>query len=393
LASALLASLCGLNGCASPDAADTPPLDGDDVTRIVHSSVKNQTIGNCWVYAHLGWIESMNKQATNAELNLSESYATYIDEFVKITSNPDGVIDSKGEFTSGGTWDLFKWEAARYGAMLEQDFIADEAASTSSFRQSAAQRAITESLKNGPLKTREARLDRELVRAELDRAWQLTPDVTSHLDQAFGRGLSKTISETPRETRVALKIMAPEDVPTTTPDPRTHAAVKVTMRDVLRSTTYGWQQVKYPSVPEERRAFQVRVQRAMHDGAPVLIWWNVGFGAARGNTFSATQLAERGPGRTGGHMTLMYDYQVKLGDGAVLKAGETISDRALLDKALAPSSQVEFWRSKNSWGGGGTNENPEVPPGGYYDLEQAYLDATIGELGTGWVAAVLPAGY
>jgi aminopeptidase C len=56
------------------DGVDTTT---DDVTDIKNSAVKNQSIGNCWVYATIGWAESLHLTQTGKELNLSESYVTY----------------------------------------------------------------------------------------------------------------------------------------------------------------------------------------------------------------------------------------------------------------------------------------------------------------------------
>lgn len=69
------------SGCAS-DATDS-----SDITKIGESRVKEQSVGNCWVYATLGWVESLQVGTTRQELNLSESYITYMHWFERI--DPD----------------------------------------------------------------------------------------------------------------------------------------------------------------------------------------------------------------------------------------------------------------------------------------------------------------
>jgi len=387
----------GTVGCsATVDPAESDAdteISTDNITSVVQSSVKNQSIGNCWLYANLGWVESMNKRATGAELNLSESYASYWDWFTKVTSWPDTAIDAKGEFSAGGTFTLYKWEVARFGSMAEKDFIPEEADAARSSRQGTAIRAFTESLKNGALKTVEARKDRALVRAELDKAFGLSPDVVKKLDDVFGKSALGTVSGAGLTKRRAASILAPQDVPVAWPNVRTRGAeIKGTLADAVTNGAKSWVENKYPEDVAGRRTFQIRVQRALHDRAPVLTWWNVDFNAMSGSKFSKAQLDSRGPGRTGGHMTLGFDYQAKLADGTLLEAGKDVTDTSLLDKALAQETTIEFIRVKNSWGGTGLPGVDTAPPSGYYDLDMAYLDAKVAT-GFGLVAVVFPPGY
>lgn len=385
-------------GCSAEvdPAGEEPEADiaTDNITSVVHSSVKNQSIGNCWVYAHVGWIESLNKRATGTELNLSESYATYWDWFTKVTSWPDTALSDKGEFSAGGTWSLFRWEAARYGSMLEKDFIPEEADSATSGRQGSAVRAFTESLKSGALKTVEARKNRVLVRSELDKAFGLRPEVTKKLDDVFGKDSLISATAAGATKRRAAGVLGPTDIAIAWPNPRSPGVdVKGRLSDaVAPSGSRVWVEVMYPEDAAARRTFQIRLQKALHDRAPALTWWNVDFNALSGSKFSRAQLESRGKGRTGGHMTLGFDYQAKLADGTILKAGEDVTDRSLLQRALSPDTTIEFLRVKNSWGGTGLPGVDAAPPSGYYDLEMAYLDGKVAE-GYGLVAVVLPPGY
>ena len=81
-------------------------------------------------------------------------------------------------------------------------------------------------------------------------------------------------------------------------------------------------------------------------------------------------------------MTVIDDYQAKLADGRVLAAGTTLDpmkpeERTLLDAALLPSTEVELFRVKNSWGSARPDRafSPGMP--GYHDLHFDYLDGPV----------------
>ena len=42
----------------------------DDITDVNHTDVERQSIGNCWLYAHATWIESMNLTATGTAFDV-----------------------------------------------------------------------------------------------------------------------------------------------------------------------------------------------------------------------------------------------------------------------------------------------------------------------------------
>ncbi len=80
-ASVLFGSLA--TGCSgeAPAVTEELTLADEAVTDVNHSSVKRQSIGNCWIYATVGWAESLNKSATGVEQNYSESYVTFFHWF------------------------------------------------------------------------------------------------------------------------------------------------------------------------------------------------------------------------------------------------------------------------------------------------------------------------
>jgi hypothetical protein len=137
-----------------------------------------------------------------------------------------------------------------------------------------------------------------------------------------------------------------------------------------------------------RRSFPPGVLRALNAAQPVIVTWFVDFNALESRdtplrgSFNLATLTELGPGRQGGHMTVLEDYQAKLADGRVLEAGKTLDpsnpdDKALLDTALLSSTQVEFFRVKNSWGSARADRAfaPGMP--GYHDLHLDYLDGPV----------------
>src|SRR5690606_34975205 len=155
----------------------------DEVTSVPHSSVKDQSSNNCWVYATVGWIESLHLAAGGTELNLSESYLTYWHWFEQIVA---GEV-TKGVVEEGGSWGTAAELILEYGLMAEKDFIAVEADEIFSKRQAEAVKAINLELKSGRLRFGAQRRNRELVRKVLDDAWNLTSKTIAILNRTFGK--------------------------------------------------------------------------------------------------------------------------------------------------------------------------------------------------------------
>lgn len=361
-------------GCSSAGDAQTS---SDDVVTLPHTDVKNQAIGNCWLYATGSWLEALHKSATGETEDFSESYWSYWHWYLQILWSADEAPGNRyadmKEVETGG----FFWEASHvmkyFGAMREGDFIADDASSITSRRQSAAVSAINKSLREGALKDRAARKDLDLLRKEMDAAWKLTPEVTARLDAAFGRNLEKS----PDATDFALhKVLSPSKLLVTAVDPATHQKEKVPLADILPSAVQGepsgrfaWEEAYYPAAPAERRAFLVRAQKALHDGVPPLLTFTVDFAAMRGSVFADVPAS---PGRQGGHMVAMSDYQIDEVPGfGLLKAGID-APREQLDAALSDQAKMVFLRVKNSWGP--TGAGAEYTVSGHYDLYMKYLD-------------------
>jgi hypothetical protein len=365
-----------LLGCAATPAAIPVTTDSDDIVNVPQTDVERQSIGNCWLYAHASWVESMHKAATGESFDVSQSYWTYWHWFDQVATGNATTI------STGGNWQTANAIVKKYGLVAERDFILADTDSELSTRQASALAAVNESLAHGALSPSGARQDRTLVRRELDRAWGLTPEVTSMLDAVFGADVARTFGPVSAPAESAGPIQRAQDFKVAyTTAPGTPAAQRV-----LSQAMTDWRQVFYATA--DRRAFQLRVQKALHDAQPVIITWFVDFDAlesrdnGRLGSFNLVTLNELGPGRQGGHMTVLEDYEARLADGRILAAGKTLDpadpgDRTLLESALLASTQITFLRVKNSWGSARPDRAfaPGMP--GYHDLYLDYLDGPV----------------
>jgi hypothetical protein len=364
-------------GCAADTSVEQEENAGastDDITGNMNQTiVKRQSIGNCWLYAMASWQEALYKRATGKTLNASESYSTYWHWFEQIANS------GASEISTGGSFDVATRLYSRYGIMTESRFISAEGTSEMSATQKTALAIVNDALKNGELKDPAARRDRAKVRSVLDKAWKLSVTRIAGLDAVFGKGVTKTLDRSYIAVAPGNSIMRAQDIPVAFPD-GSGKIVQATLADAAGLSTNGrlaFQMAWYPSSESGRRSFQQRVQRAMHDGAPVVVSWQVDFNAlTRDSQFSKAELDKRGPGRQGGHMVVMHDYQAKLESGRVLKAGEPAS-AADLAEALKPSTKIEFIRVKNSWGVDRADRWDTAAIGGYHDLDINYLNGPI----------------
>lgn len=377
-------------GCAAESESEKAASDDgtnvsvDDITHVNQTKVKRQSIGNCWIYATASWFESLEQSATGDEMNSSESWLTYWHWFDQLrTAGRYG--GSPMEIQTGGTYGVAADLLDRYGIVLEKDFIASEAESEMSNRQSSALAAINASLKSGALMDPAVLKDSAKLRAELDKAWGLEPSVVARIDAVFGKDVSKTLDRAYVNTPPGNGILRPVDVPALLRNPATKATMKGTLQDALgrrvnswtRSGQYAFQEETYPYDSTQRRAFWKRVQAALHDQVPVITSWAVDFNALSSSSrFSLAELERRGPGRQGGHMTVMHDYQAEVPGIGLLEAGKQATPEQMR-AALAEGTKIEFVRVKNSWGGIRPDRWSEAAIPGYHDLELAYLNGPI----------------
>lgn len=388
----VLLAATSLGGCAIDAGRDEVEEIGEEgastdaITNVDHSKVKRQSIGNCWLYATTSWLEALNKMATGTEANVSESYFTFFHWFDQIANGAAGE-----EVSTGGSFNVAAELINRYGLMLEKDFIPGEADAEMSSRQSSALSAINAALKTGELKDPAARRDRAKVLSALMTAWNLDDSVKSMLVKTFGNGVTRTIDKSyaSRKTPTSGKILRAKDFAARLKDSKTGEWKVLTLQDAIgqkgwssfgpRSGAFAWNELDYPTDGKSRRTFLQRVQRALHDGQPVIISWFVDFNALSSKaSFTVEELARRGgPGRQGGHMTVLHDYEIANVPGfGTLKAGETATAEQK-QAALADTAQVTFLRIKNSWGGYRPDRWSDAVIPGYHDLYMTYLNGPV----------------
>jgi hypothetical protein len=356
--------------------------DADDaVTEVAHSSVKDQSTDNCWIYSTTGWVESLHLAATGEELNLSETYLTYWNFYDQIVA---GEVQG-GEVEEGGSWGEAGDLIRKYGMIGEGDFIPPEENEILSKRQEVALKAVNEALKSGDLRSGAARRNRALVRDVLDRAFKLTTTTISYLNKTFGHDVSRTLDKDYVSTDVpaGVPIRKASSFKAKLKNPVTGKVEDVTVADAIgthkavnnlehRDGTFAWQDAAYPKAKQARRDFWKRVERALNDHQPVVVNWTVDF-AALTDDGRFPDVPPK-PGSQGGHMVLGFDYAVDDVPGfGSLEAGVDVTNPAALAAALDDAAQVRFLRVKNSWSPN-YHDLPAPAPGGYHDLYLKYLD-------------------
>jgi len=363
-------------GCAPDGATGTG---ADDITSTKETPAKEQSVGNCWIYATLGWVESMHVAHADEQLNLSESYFTYLHWFMRISSDRF-VFDKHGDWNTG---DFVGWGQeiiARYGLMDEAAFIATEATLDRSARQEAAEVAVKAALApGGALGTPEQRKDPTAVRKVLDAAFKLPPSVSAKLTKAFGADLSKTRGKGASLSASGFRDPAKMIVAVAKDGARITLDDAIGELDPARPITasrdrgerrgkYAWQRVPFGKTPAERAATVLRLKKTLNAGFPAPIDWYPAWASMRQADTSFHEpidLSRKG----GWHASLVHDYQLRLADGKVLPVGTPITDAAVLQKTVAPDTAIELLRFKNSWG----REVGPLAARGYTDATWGYL--------------------
>ncbi len=388
--SKILSRIFGVSlAAASLAGCDASMMPGDDVsganiasaqqeiTDVAHTPVERQSIGNCWLYAQATWVESMALSADpSQELDISQSYWTYWHWFDQVTGYriPD-------EIQTGG-WQHTAHAIVRdRGLMPEGAFVPEDSDSEMSNRQSAALSKINSALKAGDFNG----IGGKEVRKIFDDAWGLSDEVRAQLDQVFLEDGEGTLRQ--GADLMGTDIMDPTKLSVTYTE-RVNGKSEVRETNLV-DAIMSWEEVRYPYSKSRRRGFLQRVQRALHDGQPVVITWDVDFNAlenddnGRRGSFNLTTLTEAGkPGSQGGHMTVLEDYAAETEEFGLLEAGITLDsedpqDAKKLEAALLDSTEIKLLRIKNSWGA----ERPDrgFAPGfpGYHDLYMDYLEGPI----------------
>jgi hypothetical protein len=375
----LLALTPALAGCGDESGSNS-----DDIVDVPHTDVERQSIGNCWLYAEATWAESMHLAATGEKFDVSQSYWTYWHWYGQILQEGVSTIGTGGSFLEANLIILER------GLMPESKFVPDDTVSEMSSRQSSALAAVNKELATGRLATAAARSDAALVRKVLDESWKLSSTIKGQLTKAFGKDGKRTLLTGGLTKGTGIIAATAFDVQYT--ERRSNPSQGTLKNTTLDVAMDEWTEVSYPSwssiTSTQRRDFQIRIQRALHDAQPVIVTWDVDFNAMEGSdpatrgSFNMTTLKRLGPGHQGIHMTVMEDYEVFTKEFGLLKAGVTLdpanaNDKKKLDAALLRTSEVKFFRIKNSWGA--LRDDRTAAPGfpGYHDLYLDYLNGPI----------------
>lgn len=368
-----------LSGCSVQTSVGTS---ADEVTSVENTSVKSQGIGNCWLYATAGWAESLYKGATGRDTNLSEAYWNYWYWYEEITQGDvvDGTsgLEQDGKIVEGGYWGVAVELIRRYGWMNETDFLPS---SDPNFEPNA-RNYINASLASGALSTAEARKNPQIVRSELNKAWQLTPDVVAELEILFSDGAPTLTNGTAITSTSSSIVHAPSQLQVLAAD----GAHNVTLGDVigtraensmfyegLRVGDEAWSEVQYEwgSASEARhKAILKNVQEALNRRLAVPVAWFVA--PLEQNGYFQTSAAQ--PDQVvGGHESILVDYEVQNVPGfGTLHVDQQETRPDALEATLSDDAQITLFEIKNSWGADGTWTAEELRQAGATDTDPSH---------------------
>jgi len=336
-----LSSLLALQiSCGQPSVEDSSV----DVTSVRHTAVKQQSIGNCWIYAHATWLESMLLNTRKEAIDVSETYWTYWDLFNKIISGT--ALDKDGKVSTGGNWWMSSKIIQEHGWVEEGTFLKTtdgRAADTS--QMSAAQKCAED----------------YLVTALKEGGSLHQVDDAALIHEGLQKGFSCN-------GRYLVNLNPDGSKPETLPVQNASDTELVSIKDPNQSLPLsewilGWRSISPlpigasgKSLPSEdalqaaNSAVQ-RVMQALNDGQPVVMSFHVSFNAPNSQgVFNNYSLAKAGSmGNQGGHMVVLHDYTVTdvpgVADGR-LPEGNLSPE----EKALALQGKPEMLVAKNSWG-------------------------------------------
>ncbi|MEN9530345.1 MAG: hypothetical protein RI932_2218 [Pseudomonadota bacterium] len=347
-----------------PQAVAPQAQSSTQTVNIPHTPVKWQSIGNCWAYAAVGWIESMLLRGETEPLpNFSETYITYRHYEAQLA------YLNGSELQTGGSFYEATQIIMRYGLLKESDFAPEEAQATRSERQKKATAVLNESLKSGVLSKSRTR---EVIRAELDRAFGVNMKALeskvidpSTITVSAGRGVKAPLSEVMPAWREIHWPISYAEYPA---DPRPGFKAEASWDGKLTEM--------------QVRALR-RAMRAMNAGYPVVLNWFVDFNAMTPEgVFDLKKLQEAGVGRQGYHSTVLEDYLAKGFDPVTNTYFETpegeVSD--LMKTAAVSYGALTSFITKNSWGGSERIDRSSYfrdGEKGYHKLQADYLFAFI----------------
>lgn len=371
-----LALCLSVGACASANE-DEAASSANSVTTVAESPIRDQTIGNCWLYMATGWASSLANQGRSASTeayDFSPAYLNYWYWYEQLTNESviaritGGRFDAITEVEQGGAFGTAVELMLQYGLVRRGDFVADD--------EKAAAKALSTimaSLASGALSSPKARADRALVRRELDRAWALKEDVSSWLTMAFGEDGEGSLDDAVFDSRV----LAARSIPITDangPDTLSLADAIGTRAfpytsSANRTGDHAWTLVPVANTSgTDRRDVVRRIQKTLMRGSPVpLTWWVSQKAVGSRMEFAAPA---KPSAKDEWHASLLDDYEIVDVPGyGTLPAGVPENRASALRAALADEATIDFWRVKNSWGVQRTAVRQ-----GYNDLYARYLD-------------------
>ncbi len=353
------------------------------VTSVNHTSVKRQSIGNCWLYAQATWLESLLKDTNGEDVDVSETYWTYWDLYHKLLEKKPIPAE---ELNTGGSWRMSSDIIRSYGWVTEAEFIASEATESMSEAQSCAEDYIMAQGKaGGTLHDVNLRTD-AYVRAELDKAFSCDGKYTVNMDAALAKARKA-------DDTMLVDVKSGESYSLSTMLSR--------WRQISGPGSYGSMEGKKLISEDEGsryRFLEQRIKKALNDHYPVVLSFYVTFNAPDQNgVFNLKTLAESGDlGHGGGHMVVLHDYtvdKVPTDDGFVSLA-EGDMDPELKEKALL--GEMNYLVAKNSWGAN-RRDRPWLRDGysrfTWDYLQNRYWDEEGEVYRSFFRAVVLPPGY
>lgn len=373
----------------TPTTVSPKTLSNVNTVNIPNTSIKWQSIGNCWAYSALGWVESMMlRDPSVAQPNYSETYVTYRHYELQLT---EGI---SAEIQTGGSFREAAYIITRFGLMNEGDFAPEEANLSKSERQKKATSYINTSLKTGLLsKSRDAKV----VRAELDSAFGVQLDKiadkiipASSVKISAGRSEFAQLDQVMNSWREARWPVRFSDYPS----------------DDSTKPSARWS----GKLSEDQIRLLRRVMRALNAKYPVVIDWFVDFNAVdKGGVFSLKTVQQTQiPGRQGYHSTVLEDYVATGVNPNTNTPFETPEGEASdeVKSIAAQFGSIKSFIIKNSWGGSERLDRPSYSVGGekgFHKLSIDYLAAFLPEYNektsefsgytTGISGFVLPPGF
>lgn len=316
----LLLSGSLLNACgAQPSTSETK------VTQVPKTIAKMQSIGNCWIYAMTGWLESLYLQAHRSNIDVSESYWTYwhwYEDIVALRGDYKDYATMKikngqevFDVDTGGNWSIAAGIIQNHGFLFEHEFSSPEARDAKSVLQHDAKVNVAKALMEG---------------GELQKAYQEDPAKFPEVLKAFMN----------KEFKVDIDLLekkAIQHLNETQLNSSRIVGTKVSLAELVGNGAEAWRSISIVSkkvrnakefsaadIAHQDEVFR-RVMTALNNGSPVVmsfrLYWEAFDDETQDNrrVFSyepIRRILESGeeldPEQQGGHMLMLTDYSVEV---------------------------------------------------------------------------------